>query len=898
MKYLITYFFLFAFGISFAQEKTTSNVNKVSKNTTSTKENNINLTEIDSTSNDTLKKKSFLSGDVTYSAKNYMRLNRKSSKMYLYDDAKIDYTDLNIKSGRIIVNQQKKEVYANGIIDTANVYTQTPIFTQGTNVVEPDTIRFNFDTKKALIYNSKTNQGEFNIKSEISKRENDSVFYMKNVKFTTSKNLEDPEYYFYARRIKFIPKKKIVTGLVNMYIADVPTPLGLPFGYFPMKQEAVSGFIIPSFNDSSTRGFTFQNGGYYFAISDYLDLTLTGDYSTNSSFALRADTNYAKRYKFSGNVSLRFENNLNSERGLPDFSKSSNYNIRWSHSQNTKAAPNSRFGASVNFGSSQFFRQSVNQANFGSQLTNVLSSSVNYNKVFPFKTQVDISTALNITQNSNTQEVNVTTPTSVNVDRIYPFAPKSGIKKGIIQNINFQPSSTITNIINVNEEDLFTQKALDTAQIGISHRIPIATNFKLLKYISATLSSSYNENWVFETEQLRFDPNDENADNQGVVTETVRGFDAFRTYNFGASLGTTFYGTVKFNKDAKIKAIRHVARPSVSYSYGPAFDQFYEQIIIPANDALRQEQTIREFTRFQGGVLGAPGRTESSSINFSIINNFEAKVADKDTTNLEPKRIKLLNSLNFSTSYNFRADSLKLRPINFSGNLPVTKKLNINFRGILDPYALNSNNRRINTLNINNNGSLFRLTNAGINFGYSFSSKDFENRKKNKDEDNPDLLDPNNETFRNGGRPDDLFGTHTNLQNGQLFDEETQEEKDKKTDVNFYNYKIPWDLQLSYNLNYLNTARQDEFSAQSVQVSGNIEIAPRWKVGASTGYDFVNKGITFTNLRFQRDLESWNMSFNWVPISTNPTWNFFIGISSSLLSDIKWDKRSEPDRRL
>lgn len=897
LRYLFTFLFFLSLGIISAQETTSEPLNKINKDSISLAEKEVNLLEIDSTANDTLKKKSFLTGDVKYSAKNYMRLNRKNNKMYLYDDAKINYTDLNIASGSIVVNQEKKEVYAKGIIDTADVYGQTPIFTQGSNVVEPDTIRFNFESKKALIYNSKTSQNEFNIISEVSKRENDSVVYMKNVKFTTSKNLEDPEYYFYARRIKFIPKKKIVSGLVNMYIADVPTPIGLPFGYFPLKEEAVSGFIIPSFNDSNTRGFTFQNGGYYFAISDYLDLTLVGDYSTNSSFAIRADSNYSKRYKYGGNVSLRFENNLISERGLPDFSKSSNYNIRWSHSQDNKATPNSRFGASVNFGSSQFFRQSTNQSNFGSVLNNTLSSNINYSKVFPVEPQVDFSTAINIQQNSQTQQVNLSTPTSVNVGRIFPFAPKSGIKKGVIQNINFQPSSTLTNTINVDEADLFTQKALDTAQVGIRHRIPISTNFKIFKFISSTLSSSYTENWVFETNRLRFDPTNDTADNQGVVTENVRGFDSFRTYNFGASLGTTVYGTVKFNKNAKIKAIRHVIRPQVSYSYGPAFDQFYDQLVIPGNTALQQEETIREFTRFQGGILGAPGRTETSSMNFSINNNFEAKVTDKDTTNLEPKRIRLLNSLNFASSYNFRADSLKLSPISVSGNIPITEKLNINFRGVLNPYALNSNNQNINTLNINNGGSLFRLTNAGVNFGYSFSSKDFENRKNNKQKEE-ELLNPNNETFRNGGRPDDLFGTHTNIQNGKLFEDETQEEKDKKTDVNFYNYKIPWDLQLSYNLNYLNTARQDRVSAQTISFSGNVEIAPRWKVGASSGYDFVNKGVTFTNLRFQRDLESWNMSFNWVPFSANATWNFFIGISSSVLSDIKWDQRSEPDRQL
>jgi len=896
LKYICLFFCCLTLGVINAQ-KTDSELLKIKNKDSITLKKETKLSEIDSTANDTIKKKPFLDGDVVYSATDYMRMNRRNNKMYLYNDAKIKYTDLDIESGSIIVNQDKKEVYAKGIIDTSEVYTQTPIFTQGTNIVEPDTIRFNFKSKKALIYNSKTSQSEFNIINEVSKRENDSVVYMKNVKFTTSKDLDDPEYYFYARKIKFVPKKKIVTGLVNMYIADVPTPLGLPFGYFPMKEEAVSGFIIPSFSDSNTRGFTFQNGGYYFAINDYVNLTLVGDYSTNSSFALRADSNYAKRYKYRGNLSLRFENNLNSERGLPDFSKSTNYNIRWSHNQDSKSSPNSRFGASVNFGSSQFFRQSRNQSNFGSVLNNTLSSNISYSKTFPIEPRVDFQTAINIQQNSQTQQVNLSTPTSVNISRIYPFAPKSGVKKGVIQNINFQPSSTLRNTMDVDEADFLTQKMFNEAKTGIQHRIPISTNFKILKYLSTSASTSYTENWVFETQDQRYDPNNEFANSEGVVTDTIKGFDAYRTYNFSTSVGTTFYGTVKFNKNSKIKAIRHVVRPQIGYSYGPSFDQFYEELIIPGNPALEEEERRRSFSRFERGVFGAPGRTESSSMNFSIGNNLEAKITDSDTTKTEPKRIKILNSLNFSSGYNFKADSLKLRPIGVSGNIPITKKLNINFRGTLDPYALNGNNRRIDKLNMDNGGSLFRLTSGGVNFGYSFSSTDFKNHKKKKEKE-ADLLDPDNETLRNGGRPDDLFGSHTNFQNGKLFEEESEEEKKNKTDVDFYNYKIPWNLQLSYSINYSNNARQDQISGQTLSFSGDVEVAPRWKVGASSGYDFVNKGITFTNLRFQRDLESWSMSFNWVPFSANATWNFFIGISSSVLSDIKWDKRSEPDRQL
>ena len=885
------------FSTSYAQQtpnnKEIDSLKTKAQDTLITKE--VNIAELDSTKNDSIKKKSFLNGDVVYSAKNYMRLNRLNNKMYLYDDAKIDYTDMNIEAGSIIVNQVKKEVYAKGIVDTAEVYSQTPIFKQGSNLVEPDTIRFNFDSKKALIYNSKTNQDGFNILNEISKRENDSVVYMKNVRFTTSENIDDPEYYFYARRIKFMPKKKIVTGLVNMYIAGVPTPLGLPFAYFPMVEDAASGFILPSFNDSDSRGFELQNGGYYFAINDYINLTLVGNYSTNTSFALRAESNYAKRYRYSGNFNLRYENNITSERGLDDFSKSTQYNIQWSHRRASQANPNSNFSASVNFGSSQFFNNSTNQSNIGSQLNNELSSSVSYSRSIRTDPEISVDTSLRISQNTNTESISLNIPLNVSTGRVYPLAPKTGTKKGFIQNINLQATSRAEYRVDTNDDEFLTAKMLKDAETGISHSIPISTNFKLLKYLNGSASTTFNENWVFETIDQSYD---ESEDNQ-VARDTIQGFDRYNTYNLSTSLGTTIYGSVQFKKDAKIQAIRHVVRPSVSYSYTPAFDQFYETYTRPGDTDLGEEEIItEEFSRFEGGFFGAPGNNETSSMSFSIGNTIEAKVKDSDTTKVEAKKITILNALNFSSGYNFKADSLKLSPVSVSGSIPIVPKLTLNFNGTLDPYALNDNNSRVDEWNINNGGSLFRLTGGGLSFGYSFSSKDLENRRKNKEGEEDEDLD--SETFRNGGRPDDLFGSNTNYKNGDLFNDEpeTPEEKKKKTDVDFYNYKIPWSLQFSYNLRYSNAARQDEISSQTINFSGDVELAPRWKVGVSSGYNIMTKEFTFTNLRFQRDLESWKMSFNWVPFSTTTSWNFFIGITSNVLSDIKWDKRGESDQQL
>jgi lipopolysaccharide assembly outer membrane protein LptD (OstA) len=833
--------------------------------------------------------KETLTDIVSYYGEDYVYIDQKKSKVYLYNEAYIIYGDMRIDAGLIILDYDKNEVYAKGI-DSSGVYNQKPKFVQGSNEVKPDSIRFNFDTKKALIYNSRTSQNDFNVIAEVTKRENDSVIYLQNVKFTTSENIDDPEYYFYSRRAKFVPKKKIVTGLTNMYIADVPTPIGLPFAFFPLTEDRASGVIIPTIGDGSDRGFFFQNGGYYLAINDFLDITLSGDYYTNGSYGLRGESAYVLRYKYRGNVSIRYENLINEERGFPNFSQSSVYNIRWTHSQDAKSNPTSRFSASVNLGSSRYFQESINQINNSSALVNSLSSSISYSKTFEGEPQVNTAVSLTHSQNSNTQQINMSLPSiTTSVSRVFPFAPKSGIKKGIIDNINFQYDFTGDNRVNTVDSLFFKKEMFRDALVGARHRIPISTNFKVLKYLSASMSTTYQETWTLKTFSKKYDET-ANDGAGAVVTDTLPGFDSFRTYNFSASLGTTVYGTYNFGKEKKIQAIRHVMRPSLSYGINPGFDSFYDTYtrpIVSADPEINEE--VVSYSRFEGTLYGAPGRTYSSSVGISLSNNIEAKVTDKDTTAIGPKKVILLNNLNFATSYNLRGDSLNWSPVSFSGSIPIVKKLDLNFNGSLDPYALNNSNTRIDKFNIDNGGSLFRLTNANISFNYSFSSKDFEG----KEEDGEDF---NNDTFRNGGRPDDLFGDATPI-NDNANSQRKKASKDK-TKEDWYNFDLPWDLRLAYTMSYSNSQRQNEISSQSLMFSSNVELSPRWKVGVSSGYDFKNKGVTLTQFRFIRDLESWNMSFNWTPIgSVNTAWYFFIGIKSGVLSDIKYDKRREPDRR-
>ena len=846
----------------------------------------------DSTQTDTLAgRSSVLADKIKYKAKDYVRINQKEKKIYLYNEAEIYYQDTELKAGIIIMDYVKNEVYAGRLKDSLGNYTQLPYFKQGENEVIPDSIRFNFDTEKALIWNSRTEQqaglgqlGSDNMKvyAQITKKENDSVYYLSEGKLTTSKDTIDPDYYIRVRKAKFVPKKKVIAGFSNLYIADVPTPVALPFAYFPLTTGRTAGIMIPTFGNDPNRGFFLQNGGYYLPFSEYADLTLTGDLYTNGSYGFRTQSVYVKRYKYRGNVNFRFENQITSQKGFDDFSRSTIFNLQISHTQDAKANPNSRFSASVNIGSSQYFRNSLLQQNLPNTQINNLSSSISYSKTFPQYPSVNVSLTATHNQNTNTEAVDLTLPTlQASLERIFPLAKRDGIKKGAIQNINFQYDLNARNSIQTNTDDFFTSRMWDNAKAGARHRIPISTNFKVAKFFSFTLGGTYEDVWALETFDQRFD-----EEAQQVVTDTISGFDRYNQYNLSASVGTTVYGTFNFGEDKKIQAIRHVMRPSISYGFAPSFEQFYDEYVNTAT-----MDTV-QFSRFQNTTYGAPRLGRSNSISFSLANTLEAKVRDGDTTAVEPKKVSIFNSFNFSTGYNFEADSLRLSPVNITGGTNILdNRMAINFGGSLDPYALDNANRRINTLNINNGGSLFRLTTGRLNISYRLSNTDFS-REKDKEKDINDPYGGDNYVAASGGRTDDLFGQAADLNRG-AFDDRDPDDVENPV----YGTKIPWDLRLAYAMTYSNNARQNEISNHSLMFSGNVSLTPSWNVGFSSGYDFKNQGFTVTQFRFERDLGSFRMNFNWTPFGPFQRWNFFIGIKSSILQDLKYEDRSQPPPR-
>ena len=892
-SYILLFYCIFFIRIGFSQDATSQNNLAISpakkeaidtdkkKNGFESKKDSLGFKKTDSIALDTIEPKESIEDIIVHVAKDYTIQNAKNQTVTLYNEANISYTDIDLKAGIIIIDYKKNTLFAKGIIDSLG-YNQLPIFKQGGQESEQDSIIYNFKSKRALIYGLKTKQGEMFTYGKKTKRVNDSTIYVRNIRFTTSEK-KIPDYYIATNKAKLVPGKKIIVGSSNLVLADIPTPIFLPFAYFPIGETSVSGFLIPAFDTgSSSRGIGIQNGGYYFAISDYMDLTVLGDAYSNGSWGMRLSSNYRKRYRFNGSFNFNFENNINGIRGFDDYSKSNNFNIRWSHSQDSKASPNSRFTASVNLGSSKFFRESQNQFNISQTQTNTLNSSINYSKTFvgtPFNMNVTASHQ----QNTNTEKITMTLPSlTLNMNRIYPFAGKGGVQKTPIQKMGFNYTLQGQYLINTNDDDFFKPKMFETARSGEQHRTGTNTNIKAFKYFTLSPSVNYEETWQFDYIQKNYD-----IENNVVVTDTLRGFKSYREYNAGVSLSTNVYGTFNFKK-GRLKKIRHTFRPSISYSYRPDFKDKYLKKVQQSADAT----DLLEYTVFDQGIYGAHSSGLSNAIGISLNNVLEAKVAPKDPdSDEEDEKITLLNNLNFNSSYNIAGDSLRWSPVSFSAGTRLFKdKLAINLNGSLDPYKVVSQNGRITRIN-QFNPNILRLTNANLTANYSISSTDFDKSSKKES---------NNNSGNGAQNGTDILGANidpTNRLGQNSINTSNRNKKNKETTL--YKADIPWSINLAYSTNYRNNGIDPgEIGVHSIMFSGNVELSPKWKMGYSSGYDIKGGAFTFSRFNFTRDLDSWQFNFNWVPFGTNSSYTFFIGVKSSVLSDLKWDKNKPPDRRL
>ncbi len=790
---------------------------------------------------------------VDYQSKDSSWVDLKNRKAYLFGDAEVKYGDITLTAGYIMIDFSDNSVYAHGVFDSAGNVLAKPVFVQGDETFRADTIRYNFKSKKAIIKEVTTEfEGSF-LHGGITKKQANNHIHLIDGKFTTC-NLDHPHYYFNISKAKVIPDDKIVSGPAYLVIEDVPLPLGLPFGFFPNKKGSTSGIVLPEFGDEQNRGFFLRRGGYYFAINDYVDLLLSGDIYSKGSYALYARSNYKKRYKMNGSFDVSFNNNKFGYRGLDNYRVDRLYRVMWKHRQDPKARPNSNFSADVNISSSAYDRW--NSYADASYMNNSKQSSISYSKVWP-GTPFSLSIAARQTQNSRDSSVNVTLPDlAFNMSRIYPFKRKSAIgKQQWYEKIGVSYTANMTNQIHVREDSLLSIR-YDNLNNGIQHSFPVNTTLKLLKHINLTPSFQYSERWYTRELNRAWQPDSVGANTGSVASDWNYGFSRIWDYRASVAANTTIYGMMQF-KAGKIKAIRHVMTPGVSFSYLPDFgkprygyyDDYYR---IQYNNSTGQYDTVSYvYSVFEGLPYGTPARGGAGSVAFNLGNNFEMKVKTKQDTTVGEKKIKLLESLAFNTNYNILADSLNWSPISMSGRTNIGK-LNLSFSSSFDPYAIRNdeygNPKRINMAEIAETGHLVRLTAANISLGFSMAA----NSKKQND---------GNKTSQLYGYPDD-----------------------------YVDFDMPWDVRINYNFRYAKPYFESSIT-QSLQLTGELKITSKWKVNISSGWDFVANKITYTTINIYRDLHCWEASLQLIPFGLHKSYSFQINVKSALLQDLKLAKR-------
>ena len=849
---------------------------------------------MDSLAADTTKKKEPLDAPVIYEASDSIVFT-KEGYAHLYGEGKVNYQNIELTSAVITMNMDSSTVYATGVTDTAGVETGSPIFKDGETPYESKIMRYNFKTKKGFINSIVTQQGEGYVTSEEGKKGANDEIYMRHGKYTTCDNHEHPHFYLKLSMAKVRPKKNVVFGPAQLVVEDVPLPIAVPFGFFPFNSSYSSGFIMPTYGDEMNRGFYLRDGGYYFAISDQMDLKVLGEIFTKGSWGLSAASNYNKRYKFSGSFNASYLVTKTGEKNMPDYSVSKDFRIQWSHRQDAKANPNSSFSASVNFATSSYDRSSLSSLYNPQQYSqNTKASSVSYSRNFP-EIGLNISGAFNITQNTRGSSLSMTLPdVNISLNRIYPFKrKKSAGDERWYEKISLQYTGSITNSISTKDNLLF-KTPLTQWENGMQHKIPVSATFNLFKYINIVPSFNYTERWYLRKVKQSYDASPTSRDH--VKRDTINGFNRLYDYNLSLQMNTKLYGMYKplFMKSKELQ-IRHVFTPTVSYTYTPDFGKsrygYYDTYTYTDEDG--EVRTV-EYSPYEGAVYGYPGKNMSQNISFSIDNNIEMKMkSDKDTTGY--KKISLIDQLGASLSYDVA--NKKWSDLSMNLRLKLTKSYTFNMNASFATYAYQfdeNGNVVVGDRTEWSYGRFGRFQGYSGSFSYTLNNDTFKKLfgKKEEDEKNKD----------NKGKEENE-------------DEETEEEteeqnnnsnmrKTEKASVDsdgYLAFKLPWSVSLSYSYSIredrskdinIKTMRYPYSLTHSLNVSGNFKIGSRWNMTYSTGYDFTSKEMSMTTLNITRDLHCFNMSCGLV-FGPFTSYNFSIRANSSMLTDaLKWDQRS------
>ncbi len=823
---------------------------------------------------------------VEYSAKDSIPFDIKNQIVYLYGDAEMEYGNINLTAAYIMIDFRKKELFASGLPDSLGILQGNPVFIEGSQNFESKELRYNFETQRGRTVQVITEEADGFMHGEVVKMMEDRVIHVSSGKYTTCDNPE-PHFHISFNRAKVIPNDKIITSAPRLTIAGVHTPLILPFGFFPNTQGQASGILVPSYGEASNRGFYLENGGFYWGVNDYVDLSIRGDIYSRGSWAARLGSTYRKRYKYNGSINLNYAINILGERDLPGYERSRDFRVQWSHGQDPKARPNSVFRANVNAGSSSFNR--FNPTTASDYLSNTFSSNISYSANWAGR--YNLSVNARHSQNTLTQRVDLSLPEmAFSVSRFYPFRRRSPQGKlRWYEEITMNYNMNASNRISVLEDELFTSAVFDNMKSGVQHAVPLSHSFRVLRHFNLSNSLNYNERWYFEKIERRWesDPNNDLSDPDGpipgqVITDTLGGFYAVRDFSYSTSLNTRVYGLMQFQR-GPVTALRHVVSPSLSFSYRPDFADPFWGYYGFYNDPNR-EQPVR-YSHFEGGTYGVPGAGRSGSISLSVSNNLEMKVRNRRDTITGERKIALIDNLSVSGSYNLAADSLNMSDIRVSGRTRLFGQFDITYGGTWSPYAVNEQGTRINRFLWEDGQKLLQRTNTtwSLSFNYNLSS--------------------GNRSSRQGPSPTQQDNAHRGMAgimengiNGNGFDEE-ESEIDETLPPGIIDYSIPWSLRFSYNFSYnapvdRRTLTTNRSYRQNLNFSGDLSLTPNWRIGLSSGYNFDENKFTYTSVDIYRDLHCWELLINWIPFGFRQSYNLTLRVKSSVLQDLKLTRRT------
>ncbi len=843
----------------------------------------------DSLANDSVpkKKKNGLTSVVDYQANDSIVFTN-GNEVYMYGKGVVQFDGMELNADQIEMNMDSSQVYAVGRPDTVGDIVGRPVFKDKSGEYESETMHYNFKTKKGYITNIVTQQGEGYLTGGQTKKMDNDEFYMKDGKYTTCDNHEHPHFYLQLTQAKVRPKKNIVTGPAYMVLADVPLPLAIPFGFFPFTEKYSSGIIMPTFGDELERGYYLRDGGYYFAINDYVDLALTGEIYTKGSWGVNARSAYIKRYKYSGNVDLSFITTITGDKGLPDYSKMKNFKVAWTHTQDTKNNPNMSLSASVNYTTSGYTRNDLNSYYNANAFTeNTKSSTVNMTYRVP-NSPWSFSATANVTQRTQDSTLNVSFPNlTISMGQVYPFKRKTVVgNERWYERIQLSYSGRFQNSILTKQDQILKSNLIKDWRNGMYHNIPISATFNLFKYLNLTASFNFTDRMYtnkvmqdWDTQQAR------------VVRDTVYGF--YNVYNYYGSLSADtklygFYTPWKIFGD-KVQAIRHIFTPTISFSAAPDFSAprygFWDSYSYVNEYG---ETVTTKYSPFSNGVYGTVSQGRQGTVSFAVSNNLEMKVkSDRDSTGV--RKISLIENLSANMSYNMAADSMKWSNLNTSILIKLTKNFNLQMSAVWDTYTYQldryGNPVRVNKPRWTVGKGIGRLSSTGTSFSYTFNNDTF--KKKDKDSDSKNTQQQRQQP--NALPPDPNSG-----------DEE--EEAPGDSDVQFgpdgYSiWEIPWSLSINYSVNYgygTFNKKKMEYNGrftQNLSLSGNINLTKNWSFNFSASYDFNAKKIAYMNCNVTRDMHCWSMSASFVPVGPYKSYNFHISVKSSLLQDLKYDKR-------